>query len=631
MADRGVTETDLPGRPEDAGDDVGDPAVITGGTDDPTRSGVRVDPAAEVGAGPGEGGPPDVGSTGADPRAVEPVDGVRRAVRALLRHPLVTTAVLVGGIALANAWWIWTHRYLGGFDPDESSYLSTALRIQRSIDPRSPVDFVRAVLSSGHGVAVPTFSLPFLLVGPRDPRTAMMLQPVLQVFIGVAVAGITRRLARPSVAIVAGCWVALLPTVTTAVQSYWYGLGAAAALSAAVWALLESDRGRNRMIWLVGVAVGLMLLSRTMTLGYLPACGLAVLVVCWGDRRGLLRGVGALVLGVVIASPWYLLNRDAIFGYLLSFGYGKRAELFGQPGFADRISLRWERYVTGFLPNSFSVDLTYPLAFTVVVMCGIVVVRCLRGRPPRDMQVRSYLAVVAVVIAGTAALVSTANNGVWFELPLVVMMVPMFAAALAQLPRPLWLGAATIALVVGVGNLVGALWLTPWNPDRPVSHFEWGFSEYDERFVPSRRADHEAAAAEWWSLSQELEQAMREISPDGRSAAFVVTGNTHLVNAGTIRMAAELDSWDPTVIIPDTTSAATRVRELSPTVTTDRTAERVLVVGLHDQILWPLDADVLTYLDEAEQRGYRIVDRFPMPRGGEFVILRRPDPADAGG
>ena len=111
----------------------------------------------------------------------------------------------------------------------------------------------------------------------------------------------------------------------------------------------------------------------------------------------------------------------------------------------------------------------------------------------------------------------------------------------------------------------------------------------------------------------------------------MVTGNTHLVNAGTIRMAAELDSWDPTVIIPDTTSAATRVRELSPTVTTDRTAERVLVVGLHDQILWPLDADVLTYLDEAEQRGYRIVDRFPMPRGGEFVILRRPDPADAGG
>ncbi|MFZ4434749.1 MAG: hypothetical protein ACOYOQ_16280, partial [Microthrixaceae bacterium] len=123
---------------------------------------------------------------------------------------------------------------------------------------------------------------------------------------------------------------------------------------------------------------------------------------------------------------------------------------------------------------------------------------------------------------------------------------------------------------------------------------------------------------------------MRSISPDARTAAFVVTGNTHLVNAGTIRMAAELDSWDPTIIIPDTTSASTRSRELSPTVTTDRPAERVLVVGLHDQILWPLDADVLTYLEEAEQSGYEVVDRFRMPRGGEFVILRRPDASATG-
>ncbi|MFM7062368.1 MAG: hypothetical protein ACKO04_02575 [Actinomycetes bacterium] len=556
---------------------------------------------------------------------------LRRAGLLVQRHPLMTVAAVVGVIALSNAIWIWTHRHLGGFDPDESSYLSTALRIERSIDLRNPIAVIRAILSSGHGIAVPTASLPFLLLGPRDPRTAMMLQPALQVLIGVAVAGITRRLARPSVATVAGVWVALLPTLTTAVQSYWYGLGAAAALAVGLWALLSSDGGRNRLVWCFGVAVGVMLLSRTMTLGYLPACGLAVLIVCWGDRRGLLRGAGAFVLGLAIASPWYLLNRGSIFGYLLSFGYGKRAELFGQPGFADRISLRWERYLYAFSPSNFPANFVTTCLVVLLVLSAIAVVRCVRGRPPEGMEPRAYLMVVAVVVAGTAALVSTANNGVWFELPLVVMMVPMFVAALAQLPRTLWWAVATLVLVVGVRNLVGALWLTSWNPDRPVSHYEWGFSEYDERFVPSRRADHRVAARDWWALSQDLEQAMRKISPDGRSAAFVVTGNTHLVNAGTIRLAAELDPWDPTVIIPDTTSAATRVRELSPTVTTDRPAERVLVVGLHDQILWPLDADVLTYLDGAKQRGYRVVDQFPMPRGGEFVILRRPDTAAAGG
>ena len=575
--------------------------------------------------------------TAADDLDADPNAGpLRRSLHLVLRHPLVTVAVLVGLVALANAWWIWAHRQLGGFDPDESSYLSTALRIERSLDPRAPVEFVRAVLSSGHGIAVPTFSLPFLLLGPRDPRTAMMLQPALQVLIAVSVTGITRRLARPSVAIVAGCWVALLPTMTTAVQSYWYGLGAAAALAGGLWALLESDRGRNRLVWVFGVAVGLMLLSRTMTLGYLPACGIAMLIVCWGDRRGLRRGIGSLALGLLVAAPWYILNRTAIFSYLMSFGYGKRAELFGQAGFGDRLSLRWGRYVNGLVPLRFPVDLGGSLMVILLViiplfLCAAIVYRCLTRRPPAGMEPRSFLTVTAVVLAGTAALVSTANNGVWFELPLVVLIVPIFAAALAQLPRPLWLGAATLALVAGGWNFVGALWLTPWDTDAPVSHYEWGFSEYDERFVPSRRAEHAAAAGDWWALSQDLEQAMKRISPDGRSAAFVVTGNTHLINAGTIRMAAELDPWDPTIIIPDTTSAATRTRELSPAVTTDRLAERVLVVGLHDQILWPLDAEVRTYLKEAQKKGYRVVERFQMPRGGEFLILRRPGAPGATG
>ena len=591
---------------------------------------VTDDPGSDRPEGP-DAVAPDHGSDPAD--GTEPADGsgtagagpLRRLMLLVLRHPLVTVGILVGVIALLNAWWIWTYRHLGGFDPDESSYLSTALRIERNIDPRNPIALVRAVLSSGHGIAVPSFSLPFLLLGPRDPRTAMMLQPALQVLIGVSVAGITRRLARPSVAIVAGCWVALLPTMTTAVQSYWYGLGAAAALVAGLWALFESDRGRNRLVWVFGVAVGLMLLSRTMTLGYLPACGAAALIVCWGDRRGLRRGIGALALGLLVAAPWYVLNRDAIFGYLLSFGYGKRAELFGQPGFADRVSLRWERYTNGFVPIRFPAELVTPIAVAALAVCAVVVYQCLRRRPPAGMEPRVYLAVVAVVLAGTVALVSTANNGVWFELPLIVLIVPMLAAALSRLPRPIWLVTATLTLVVVGWNFVGALRLTPWDPDAPVSHFEWGFSQYDQRFLPSRRGEHEAAAADWWALSQDLEQAMKRISPDGRSAAFVVTGNTHLINAGTIRMAAELDPWDPTIIIPDTTSASTRDRELSPTVTTDRPAERVLVVGLHDQILWPLDAEVLTYLEEAERRGYEVVDRFRMPRGGEFLILRRPD------
>ncbi|MFN8017999.1 MAG: hypothetical protein U0P45_07730 [Acidimicrobiales bacterium] len=549
----------------------------------------------------------------------EPQRGAaRRALAWCGRHPLVVAGCIGTVVALANAVWIWRVRHLGGFDPDESSYLSSALRMQRSIDLRHPFALIATVFQTGHGITVPLLSVPLLILGPRDPRTAMMLQPILMVFIAVAIAAITLRITkRPAPAIFASLFVVLLPTMTTAVQSYWYGLGAAAAMAGAMWALLASERATNRWIWWYGVGVGLMLLSRTMTLGYLPACLAAALIVAWPDRRGLKRAIAGFALGIAIAAPWYIANRDSIFGYLFSFGYGQAAAEFGETGFGDRLHVRMERMVIGIGPGWF-----VPIALALLLFVGVQLVR--RKALP-NLEERPFLAILAVVLLGTVALVSTANNGVWFELPLVVLTIVVLVSAAAQIPEPAGIALAIAVVVAAVYPIPPAYWLRRWHPTDPASHYEWGFSEYDERFSPRTRSEHAEAAAEWWALSQHVEQAMRKISPDGQQKVFLTTGNTLLYNANVVSMASELDGWNPYIVIPNTTlPAAQRAKWLGapdPARLGDR--ERVLVVGVHDQRLWPLDVKTRAFLRQAEDAGFVEVARFQMPRGGHVAILRR--------
>jgi hypothetical protein len=611
----GIDEDSSPGGSIGA-DDAGRVDVVTAsrpdGADLPGGSAQPGASEAEIGEGP----------TAGEDRPT------RRGPLELARsHPLVLAALLSSVAAGFQIWWIWAHRHLGGFDPDETSYLASALRIQRSIDLRHPWAVVDVIFRTDHGITSPVLSVPFLLLGPRDPRTAMMLQPALLVFLGVAAAAITRHLLRRPdrllPPLVATVWVVTAPTMVTAVQSYWYGLSAAAAMAGAVWALLTSDRGCNRRVWWFGVGIGLMLLARTMTLGYVPGLVLAGLVVAWPDRRGLRRVVYASALGMAIAAPWYLVNRAAIFDYLFSFGYGKRATLFGHDGFSDRLELRWTRFVEGIGITDISVAIVVAL---VVVGLAYRFVAARRGGPgPRlaGLQRIAFLSVVVVFGAGTAALLSTANNGVWFELPLVVLLVPALIALCAQLPLPSFGGVVALVMIGCLPPLPVELWLAPWHLDDPSSHYEWGFSEYDPRFVPQRRDEHATAAADWWRLSSRIERSLRRIAPTGDEASFVIAGNTHLWNANTIWMAAEMDPWNLSWLAVDTTRRpAERAASLTPRVGGPGGPERVLVIGVHNQILWPLDADVRSFLAQAERSGWRETERFEMPRGGHVALLR---------
>ena len=562
---------------------------------------------------------------------VAPATTGRGALGLLDRHPFLVVAVVASLVALTHAVWIWTHRHLGAFDPDESGYIANALRFQRSIDLRHPLDFVAAVGGTGTGPVVPLLSLPFLLLGPRDPRTVMMVQPVLLVVSALAVAGIARRLAGPRTAVAAGLVWATLPTVALATQSYWLGLGAATFAALAVWALLESDRLTNRWTYAYGACIALMAMSRTMAVAFAPALGLAGVVVAGRDKRSWWGLVKAGLVALAMAGPWWAVNWNSLTEYLFSYGYGKRAALFGQGTVLDRVWFRMTRIGEATNLSSAS-DWSNP--FQVVVALTVAsstwkVVRDYRKDRTLPAGLRGGLAVALACATGIAALASTTNNGVWFELPVVVLMVPLTLAAAS---RGWWglraaMGASLLAFAVW--TMGRSLWLIGPGPTQPPrnAHYEDGFAQYDTRFAADHRDQLAAATADWRRVNRQLLRALEAQVPPGAEIPVTVSGNMELVNNNSLSLAAELDGRALRPEIPDTAlPAAARARLLTPTTGAHGAqVERLLVLGLHDRTLFTPDADVRKFARQARAAGWKVVATVPLPGGGRFEVLRHRD------
>lgn len=581
-------------------------------------------------------------------------------LRRVAGNPYVWTLLICGAIALGQAVWIWNHRVLGIYDPDEAGYIATAMRFHRSLSVSDPMSFVREVITTPTGITVPLLSVPFLIVGPRDPRTAMLVQPALLVFSALAITGIARRVVHPALAVVAAILYCGIGWSITGTQSFWYGLGAAAASLGALWALASSDRGRNR--WLIGYSVGIgaMLMARTMTLGYLPALALAGAIVAGWDQRRMLRVGVAWLGGLAIAAPMYLVNREAIFGYLFSYGYGKRSGLFGEGGPAQRAWARTDkvlesvRFVVRPVVNS-------PITWVMVAIALVLATVTIRRRAPRSaggrrlgalpqhvrQRVRNIgagrivstdpgrtVAMLGVfLVASIAALSSTTNAGVWFEQPIIAVVPILGAFIVSKFPTPLRQWTAGVSVYAVAVQLAVGWWLiSPTDaiddygvvPDIFAAHYEYGAEQYDPRFGPDHRDEYRAAAAEWWSLTNDVYQSVTRLQ--GGTERFYsvnVSGNFFLFNSNTLALAGEINSKPTRWVVPETVLPEDeRAASLTPD---DGRRPRLLVISIGNQQLFTPDAEVSAYFAQAKRLSWEVVRTFTGPDGGHVYVMRHPD------
>jgi 4-amino-4-deoxy-L-arabinose transferase-like glycosyltransferase len=542
------------------------------------------------------------------------IDRARRVWAWGLRHPLVVVAIVASLGAVASGWSIWHERLPGNLDPDEAGYLAAALRYQRSIDPGHPGIAIHEVAESVTGPLVPVLSVVPLTFGPRDLRSALLVQPVLGVVLAVATAAIVRRLAGGGWAILAGAYVATLPRVVQATETYWLGLAAAAMLAVALALLGRPGALEGRARFGIGLSIGAALLARTMVVALLPGLLLGVAVMAWGDRRRLVGAAQAVGLAVAVAGPWYVLQRRAVFGYLVSYGYGANAGEFGSGGPLHRLDVRTRELI--------EYTLRWPYRFwpeqvawaLLVVLAAWAAIRLRPRTGPARWSHRQRLAgaLLAVVVPGVVALSTTTNEGIWFDLPLFVPLVALFVAGVARLPR--WAQLLPGGVLVAVAILGPALVRI-----HDTDLINIGHREYDRRLVDLTSAEARVAAREWAALNTEVARRLEPLAGNNDRNHVLMTGNMFTVNSNTVALAGELDGFGLVVGVPDTTSDTWR-RELSQPWN-----KALVVVRYHHRHFvpdraWPeVDA-------AARAAGWRTVAAWPMPGdlGGTVVVLVPP-------
>ncbi len=466
------------------------------------------------------------------------------------------------------------------------------------------------------------------------------------VLLAVAVYGIGERLEGPRLGALAAGVAVTLPGVFLYSREFIFALPTATLLACAVYCLLRSD-GLLVRRWAIacGVALGLMLLTRSMAITYVPGV-LAAGLVCilarrHGDLSKRLLNMSLLILtGTALAATWYVPNFTAIYDYLTGFGYGKQSKYYGN---SDSL-LSWERLRA--VPTTLTrEDLLLPLAAVLLVglltVAVVAVRRTLRSPDRRATVLRlastDAMSVLIVFAAGFAALTSSRNGGSGFTLPIAVLIPAMAILALRVYPgaiRPV------VTILVAIAAFNALAYSTVWSAasaERNVS--VPGFDELPVAYgipkavfgirlqIPGPETRFGGNDRDWPDVDRELAQQFIEWKTPNGALPVVATGvRNRALNPNTIQLAAVLNYKTSIPFVWLSAEPKDSVARYSEQLSDNSE------IGIPPSVLLTTDTEVddfppavsQAYVETAARGlGFRLVRTIPLPDGRILRIWRR--------
>ena len=351
----------------------------------------------------------------------------------------------LAGLILAyffiSARWIILYRGRGLFDIDESGYLMMAARNYNALLDGGLREWIFSIKSPSAASPLTSAlaSLLFLISGPR-PAYGIFIPLFSFMTSIVAIYAIARRCGERLLAILTAIVVATTPLLVIYSRSFHFAMPATACTTLVLLCLIKSEQG-VRWPWVIafGVFVGLMPLARTMTVAFVPGLGVAALAyaaVAAPDER--LKRVGRLAISGVVACvtslTWLFFNGRYVADYLLSFGYGARAEEYGTKlPFASSIILQ----VRIFLEQTYAphfVILLIGILLSFFLLLEKVAAPDLKKRALRSLG--SPLSPVAIfALFSFLALASSQNKGTAFTAPILPAVILLSVWAILGLSR----------------------------------------------------------------------------------------------------------------------------------------------------------------------------------------------------
>jgi 4-amino-4-deoxy-L-arabinose transferase-like glycosyltransferase len=484
----------------------------------------------------------------------------------LVAHlPLILLGILVVVLLVANAVWLWSNRHNGSFNIDEAGYLGFSLDDYYALRRSGPVGLARAVLRQPtYAPLVPALSaLAYLGAGRVSLLGAFAVQLLAYALVVVTTYSIGRLLVDRWAALVAAFAVAATPAMVVYSHDYSYAVPAAAAAMVAIWGALRSDlltRKRFAIVW--GVALGAMVITRTMTIAFVPSFALlgALQVVASRRRRSSLAGLACgFAAAVVVAGPWYAAQGSTVWTYLTSFGYGAASAGYGaaRPLFSPSA---WLPYARDNVNQYLWLPLTLVVLAGAVALAALVVVKVVR----RELSLRTVIAspwfyLLLVLAEGVVALMSSRNRGSGFLLPLLPVLVLLAVVALAKATqghRPLGYAVMGVIVVLCLPSLIATTALN--TTGRPIATVVPGLGSMiivDARgpyvLYAVQQNEFDAADPEglaWRRANDSVVAAVHELSGAGPHLLIAFAFEHSLLNVNTIGLEEILtDGGRPTI------------------------------------------------------------------------------------
>jgi hypothetical protein len=396
--------------------------------------------------------------------------GVPPRLQAVAAHPRLGAAgaltALVAATVGVNLAWV-VHRRGLPFDIDEAGYL------QRAVSDASAL---------GHGLTGTTGLAHTLRSGdpqaPLLPVTAGIVRyvsgtgpygllAVPQLFYAAAVVAtylLARRFMHRGWSMLCAALVAAVPGLVLASRQFEFAVALTALFTATLAAQLATGGFRSlprSLLW--GVLLGLTTLTRTESLGLVPAVLLAAAMRLAVTRPGwapVRNALGGVVVAFICSWWWYSASWHNVLKYLTDYGYGAQAAGYGRahPPWSPAW---WTVRATGLMNGALFAPLTVALIASAVCWCWRVRHRSATARSAWVGRLSQALggdaATVGIVVVADYLMLSTTRNaGTYFALPLVPALVVLAVSTAAGAPsRRLRRAAATACLLAAVVSFAG--------------------------------------------------------------------------------------------------------------------------------------------------------------------------------
>ena len=557
-----------------------------------------------------------------------------------LRQVLLLSVAVAAFVGI-GAVWVWRFRRGEPLDIDEAGYLGIAVNDYHGLVDGGLTGWWDAVMAPSVQAPLTTaLTTPVYLVTGPGVLAAFIVPLAFGGVLLVAAYALGREVGDRRVAWLTLALTAGAPVVIMFYRSYLFPVPAAATTALMLWAIARSRNFEGRG-WsaAAGACVGLVALSRTLTLAFIPALVVVgIIALAAGPARGrrLVNLLLAAAVAAAVAAPWYLKNGEAVWDYLTSFGYGSARSAYGTD--QSLLSLDSWRESARYVVATAGLPLVLLWLLAAVLLVAVVVSRVRRTGPARTLATcaRSLLMPSLIWSAwGLAALSSSGNKGTGFITPLVPALAVLTAWAIVRCPRVPRRALMATAVLVLVANTAAAFdprsslsepraVHLPWLGDSVVTNGAGSIQNYIRggQVDPGTGQLTPEQGRAWQRANHRLTRLLNELGP-----AFVVFGFRHrLVNVNTVQLEQLLAGRDPIPLtMVDPVAVDNDEQVMTDYLTTGAAATSCLVLvarGVEFEIDPVVDPELMALA--ARRSGFVRLTTIELPDQRTVVVWRRP-------